>query len=211
MLNPRKKISPKLITPQRTRTKGKANALIHLTDLHEVAEAAEEVEVVEVEIVMVTERTAVKEDVVEAEEREAVEDVEGDEVDSEASITTRTMRTVVDLVVVLGMTLAVIQDSVATVKTEALNVAEEEDEDEALVVDLVVALVVDLVVPKVMMQTDLRDVVDSGDVEEVEVVEVVEDHVNLTDEVEMTRAVQLKHLTNVTDPERTIGEHQEMN
>lgn len=78
---------------------------------------------------------------------------------------------------------------------------------EASVVDLVVALVV----LKVTMEIDQQDVEDSGDVEEDEVVEAGEDRVNLIDAVEMIRAVQLKHLTNETDPERTIGEHQEMN
>lgn len=227
MRNPRKKINQKLIVPLRTRTKGKANAPIHLTDLHEVAEAAV---VAEVEIAMVTERTAVSVDVAEAEESEAVEDVEGAEVDSEDSITIMTMITVVVLAVVLVMMLAVMEDSVATVKTVVVNVEEAEDEEEdhhvanaivatkkvtlcvsarnplqretimpphlmvletptlgASVVALVVDLVEALVVPKVMMEIDLLDVVDSGDVEEDEVAEVVEDHVNLTDEVEMIR------------------------
>merc|ERR1712183_813085 len=57
-----------------------------------------------------------------------------------------------------------------------------------------------------------RDLLDEGDsvaaVEEEEE-EDVGDHVNLTGEVVMTK-VQLKHLTNVMDLERTIGEHLEM-
>jgi len=78
-----------------------------------------------------------------------------------------------------------------------------------LVVDSVVVLVVVLVGQKVMKETDQLVVEDLGVVDAaVEEVDVV-DPVNLTDAVAMTR-VLLKHLTNVTDLDRTIGEHLEM-
>jgi hypothetical protein len=241
--------------PLRTRTKGKANVLIHLTDLDV---AAGEAEVAVVEIVMVIERIVVNEDVAEAEETEVVVDVEEAEVDSEDSITMMIMRTVedsaVDSVMILVVVILdlVVDSAVVTVKI-VVSVAEEEDVVEAhhevnvivvikkvilcvnalnqpqrdkvtmpprhlimrtaedLAEDLAAASAVDLVVLKVMMEIDQQDVEDSGDVEEDEVVEAGEDHVNLIDAVEMIRAVQLKHLTNETDLERTIGEHQEMN
>jgi len=79
----------------------------------------------------------------------------------------------------------------------------------AVLVEVSVVLVVDLEGLKVMKgidQLDVGDFVDAaGEEEEVD----VEDLVNLTDAVE-TIKVQLKHLTNVMDLERTIGEHLEM-
>merc|ERR1719376_596449 len=78
-----------------------------------------------------------------------------------------------------------------------------------LVVDSVVVLVGVLVGQKVMKETDQLVVADLGVVDAaVEEVDVV-DPVNLTDAVAMTRFL-LKHLTNVTDLDRTIGEHLEM-
>merc|ERR1712180_513226 len=79
-----------------------------------------------------------------------------------------------------------------------------------LVVDSVVVLVVVLVGQKVMKETDQLVVEDSGVVDAAVEEVVVVDPVNLTDAVAMTRAVLLKHLTNVTDLDRTIGEHLEM-
>merc|ERR1712168_294755 len=79
-----------------------------------------------------------------------------------------------------------------------------------LVVVLVADLVEDLVVLMVKRETDLLDEGDSVAVVEEEEEEDVGAHVNLTGEVVMTKAVQLKHLTNVMDLERTIGEHLEM-
>merc|ERR1712180_34268 len=75
---------------------------------------------------------------------------------------------------------------------------------------ILVGLVAVLVGQKVMKETDQLVVEDSGVVDAAVEEVVVVDPVNLTDAVAMTRAVLLKHLTNVTDLDRTIGEHLEM-
>merc|ERR1719427_2567178 len=75
-------------------------------------------------------------------------------------------------------------------------------------VEDLVEVLVELMVKR---EIDLLGEGDSVAAVEEEEEEDVGAHVNLTGEVVMTKAVQLKHLTNVMDLERTIGEHPEMN